>query len=227
MIGAAIGAAVGLGSAIFGGIKSASAARKARAAQRRQEAQNTNWYLRRYNEDATQTAEGQAMLRKSREYAEDLYNKAAGASKVAGATDESAAMAKHAGNETVANTMGNVAASGTARKDNIEQTYMGLSNQLAQQRIATYQQSAQDAATAGSQGMQAGMSLVAADLSSHLNNGKGTMESAFAKSGGTSAGTTTGGTTSTSVPRTTTTTGGTIKVPYAAPKQTAKYHSLW
>lgn len=181
MIGAAIGAAVGVGSAIFGGLKSASAARKARAAQRRQEAQNTNWYLRRYNEDATQTAEGQSLLRKSREYAENLYNKAAGASRVAGATDEAAAMAKHAGNETVAETMGNVAAAASAQKQNVENQYLNMANQLAQQRIATYQQSAQDAATAGSQGMQAGMSLVAADLSSHLRNGKGTMESAWNK----------------------------------------------
>lgn len=182
MIGAIVGAAVGVGSAIYGAVSSAHAAKKARAAQRRQEAKNENWYLRRYNEDGTQTAEGQSLLRKSREYAEDLYNKAAGASKVAGATDESAAMAKHAGNETVANTMGNVAAAASANKQNVENQYMSMANQLANQRIATYQQSAKDASAAGSQGMSAGLSLVAADLSSHLNNGKGTMENAYGKS---------------------------------------------
>ena len=61
MIGSIVGAASSLASGIAGGIKARKAARKANAVLDKQAKENEDWFNRRYNEDYTQSAEGEVI----------------------------------------------------------------------------------------------------------------------------------------------------------------------
>lgn len=180
-----IGALIGAGISIAGGIISSQKAKKAKKRQQAeldaQKSSNENWYNRRYNEDYTQTATAQALLTKARQYADDTYKRAAGAAKVGGASTESAALAKQAGDKVISDVMGNIAAQGDARKDNIELQYMQNKNAYANQQMQMYQQQAQNSIAAGNSILQAGMGMAGADIMSHLNSGKGLFDNLFKK----------------------------------------------
>ena len=140
-----------LGSSIFGGNKASKAMKQANNLVQQQKDKNQAWYDRRYNEDYSQTAEAQNMLNYAREQADKVYKRAEGAAAVAGATEESVARAKEAGNEMISNTARNIAAQGTARKDAIEQQYMNADNQFTQQQISALHGKAQGISQAAGQ----------------------------------------------------------------------------
>lgn len=181
MIGAIIGAASGIAGSLIGGHSARQAMRKANAILDKQEKDNQNWFDRRYNENYTQTAEAQAALTKARDYATEIFNRSAGASKVAGATDEAVALAKAAGNNVISDTASSIASQGTARKDAIESQYLTTKNNIAGQRLGMLTGQAQSATQAANQAMSSGMGLVGADLSAYLDKGKGLFESMFKK----------------------------------------------
>lgn len=158
-------AALSLGSSIFGGAKAAAAQREANRLLEQQKRENEAWYKRRYNEDYTQTAEAQNMIRMAREAGEKQYRRAEGAAAVAGGTDEALAQAKEAGNEMVANATANIAAQGTQRKDNIEQTYRQTDAALTGQQIQALQGKAQAISNAAGQASGAFASMGSALLS--------------------------------------------------------------
>ena len=58
-----IGSAIGAVGSIFGGIKASKAMKKAKRNVEAQRQKNQDWYDRRYNEDATQRADAQRILR--------------------------------------------------------------------------------------------------------------------------------------------------------------------
>jgi hypothetical protein len=154
-ITAAIGAGVGIASSIYGVIKSAQAARQAERRQRAQEAKEDAWYNRRYNEDYVDTAAGQNLVRRAKEYAKENWKKAAGAQAVAGGTDAATAMAKEAGNRMVGDTIANIAAADSQRKANVdaqhraaEQGFAQMDMQRANQRAQSITNSAQNASNA-------------------------------------------------------------------------------
>lgn len=140
---AGISAAMSLGTSLWGASKSAKAAEEAAEEARRQKARDDAWYERRYNEDYLDTAAGRNLIRQARDYANENWKKARGQAAVGGATDASVALAKEAGNKMVANTIGNIAAADTARKEGIDrmhrqdeksysQTMQNINNQRAQ-----------------------------------------------------------------------------------------------
>lgn len=135
-------AALGIGSAIFGGSKASKAAKQANALLDKRIQENQAWYDRRYNEDYSQTAEAQNLLNYAREQADKQYRRAEGAAAVAGASDESVAQAKANANDMLAQTASNIAAQGTARKDAVEQQYMNTKNALTQQQSDNLMQKA-------------------------------------------------------------------------------------
>lgn len=110
-------------SSIFGGNASQEAAEEARrqqlAEKRRLEAER----LRKTNENYIDTAAGQNMLRVARMEADKIWRRESGAAKVAGGTDAATALAKEQGNRMVGDTIANIAAQDTARKDNIDARY--------------------------------------------------------------------------------------------------------
>lgn len=155
MIATLIGAGLAVGSSLWGGAKAAQAARKANRQIAKQRAANQAWFNRRYNEDYADTAAGQRLITQAKDYAKDNWKKAQGASRVGGATDESAAAAKEAGNKMVGNTIANISAQDTARKDRIDANYRATDANLQAQQVAIEQNRANQITNAASQASNA------------------------------------------------------------------------
>ena len=154
-IATALGVAGGLASSLIGGNAAERAAREAERRQRALENKENAWYTRRYNEDYLDTAAGQNLVRRAKDYARENWKKAAGAQAVAGGTDAATAMAKEAGNRMVGDTIANIAAADSQRKANVdaqhrqaERSFAKMDMQRANQRAANITNSAQNASNA-------------------------------------------------------------------------------
>lgn len=131
-----IGTALGAAGSIFGGISASKAMKRMKKNVEQQRRQNQDWYDRRYNEDATQRADAQAVLTRTEDSIRNRNRQAAGAQAVMGGTEESVAAAKEANNKALADATASISANADARKDAIEQQYQendrNLVNQLNQ-----------------------------------------------------------------------------------------------
>ena len=161
-IASAIGAGVGLASSIFGGASASAAAREAERRQRQQEAKENAWYTRRYNEDYVDTAAGQNLVRRAKDYAKEQWKKAAGAQAVAGGTDAATAMAKEAGNKMVGDTIANIAATDQERKAQVDNMHRQAEAQFAQMDMNREMQRAQNITNAAQNASNAIMSAAGA-----------------------------------------------------------------
>lgn len=130
MIGAIIGAAGGALSSVLGGISRNKQLREQQRMLEAKKKENDNWYDRRYNEDATQRADAQAILTQTREEMQNRNRAAAGTQSVMGGTEESVAATKAANAKAMADATSRIAVAGEARKDNIENQYMQRDNEL-------------------------------------------------------------------------------------------------
>jgi hypothetical protein len=92
--------------------------------------------LRKMNEDFIDTSAGQNLVRQAKEAAKTLSDRAAGEAAVAGGTTAASAVAKEQANKMVGDTIANIAAQDTARKDNIDASYRQGISQLKQQEMA-------------------------------------------------------------------------------------------
>lgn len=151
MYAALIGAALQAGSAIYGAVKSSQANKKAMDLLQNQRAQNQKWYETRMAEDYTKRADVQNVLRKQRELLQEQYQRARATNIVAGGTDESLALQQQAANETMGDTMANIAAQSSDYKEGVESQYLNQKNALAQQEIGVYQNQAQQISAAAGQ----------------------------------------------------------------------------
>ena len=156
ILGSAIGGALGVGGAIFGGISASKAMKKVKRNLQQQQRENQSWYDRRYNEDVTQRADAQRILTMTSENIRQRNRAAAGTQAVMGGTEDAVAAAKAANNEALADATSQIAAAGERRKDAIEQQYLAtkqnLNNQLngmEQAKAANVQQMALGMAQAG------------------------------------------------------------------------------
>lgn len=130
MIGSIIGGAMKIGGAIFGGIKAAKAAKRVKENIKQQQAENEAWYDRRYNEDATQRSDAQALLRMTEDSIKNRNRQAAGTQAVMGGTEESVAAARAANNQALTSAVTGINTAAEARKAEIENTYMSKDAQL-------------------------------------------------------------------------------------------------
>jgi hypothetical protein len=163
-------AAAGLASSLLGGAKASKAAKEAEKRQRQQEARENAWYNRRYNEDYLDTAAGQNLVRRAKEYARENWKKAQGAAKVGGATEAASAMAKEAGNKMVGDTMANIAAQDTARKARVDDQHRQAEANFAQMDIARENQRAANI-TQAAQGASNAMLSMAGALGENASGG--------------------------------------------------------
>ena len=161
-IASAIGAIGGIASSLIGGSAASDAAREARRERERAEAREQAWYNRRYNEDYLDTAAGQNLVRRAKDYAKENWKKAAGAQAVAGGTDAATAQAKEAGNKMVGDTIANIAAADTARKAQVDNMHMQNEQKFAQQRQTEQMQRAQNITNAAQSASNAIMSVAGA-----------------------------------------------------------------
>ena len=155
-------AAGSLASSLIGGAKASSAAKEAERRQRAQEASEKAWYTRRYNEDYVDTAAGQNLIRRAKEYARENWRKAAGAQAVAGGTAAATQMAKDAGNKMVGDTIANIAATDQARKAQVDNMHRQAEAQFAQQDMAREMQRAQSITNAAQNASNAMASMAGA-----------------------------------------------------------------
>ena len=142
--------ALGVGSSILGGVTSAAAARRAEQLRQEQDARNNAWFNRRYNESYIDTAAGRNAIRQATDYAKTMTKRAEGAAAVTGGTDAAVAQAKEGANKMIGDTIGNLAAQDTARKDAAEATHIQQQAQSTQMQMQTQQQRAAAIAQAAS-----------------------------------------------------------------------------
>ncbi|MCM1142186.1 MAG: hypothetical protein NC453_26750 [Muribaculum sp.] len=130
MWGQIIGAGISAVGSIFGGIKASEAMQEAKKGVEKQKQKNQDWYDRRYNEDATQRADAQAILSRTEESIRNRNRAAAGTAAVMGGTVEGQQAAQAANNEALTNATTTIAANADRRKDAIENQYLQTDNQL-------------------------------------------------------------------------------------------------
>lgn len=160
MIGSIIGAGLKIGGSIFGGITMSKAIKKAKEGIEQQKQKNQNWFDQRYNEDATQRADAQALLARTEENIKNRNLAAAGSQAVMGGTDESVAAQKAANNAALAQTASAINEKADARKDQIEQQYRAKDDELQEKLNNLQLQKAQQTAAAVQ-----GLSGAASDIS--------------------------------------------------------------
>lgn len=143
-------AAAGLGAvgSLFGGAASARAAKKAMKENKYRTNAEKAWYEKEYNTDYMDTKAGQNMMRRAQEIQDSYIRKADGAAAVGGGTAASTAMAKESANRTMGNTIANIGAQDTARKQQVSSQHMRNEMSLSQERSNIYNQQAQGTAAA-------------------------------------------------------------------------------
>ena len=151
MVGAIIGTAAQVGSSIYGAIKSSQANKRAEELIRNERDENRKWYEEKMASDYTRRADVQNVLRKQKELFQEQYQRARAINLVAGGTDESLALQQAEANETMGETMSNVADNAAAYKDAVEEQYRAKDSQLNQQEAALEMQKGQNIAQAAGQ----------------------------------------------------------------------------
>lgn len=151
MVGTIIGAAAQIGSSIYGAVKSSQANKKARQMIQNQRDENQKWYEQKMAEDYTQRPDAQNILRKQRELLQDQYQRARATNIVAGGTDESLALQQAAANETMGDTMAEIASQASAYKEGVEEQYRANDAALNQQMVGVEQGQANAIAQAAGQ----------------------------------------------------------------------------
>lgn len=168
MIGALIGAGLGIASSIAGGIANRKVRKKQEQMIAQQQRENQAWYDRKYNEDPTKRADTVRLLTQMQEQIKNRNKAAKGRQAVMGGTEDSTTAVKEANNKTLSDTTSQIVAANDARKDNIEQQYMNRKNQLQNQQMSIDAEKAADTANA-----VAGVAGTAANIAASLDSGAG------------------------------------------------------
>lgn len=160
MLGGIFGAASGALGGILGGISRNKMLKKQMRMIDEQRRENQDWYDRRYNEDATQRADAQAMLTRTAEAIRQRNQAAAGSAAVAGGTEESVAATKAANAQAMSDAASQIAVAGARRKDAVEGQYMQRKGMLDEtlRRLQGQKSSGLDVAAAGISGAYNGLS---------------------------------------------------------------------
>ena len=121
-------------SSLFGANKAKKAARKAQKENTYRGNAEKAWYDKEYNTDYLDTKAGQNLMRRAQEVQNEYIRKADGAAAVGGGTAASVAMAKEAANKAMGDTIANVAAQDTARKQRVAEVHRQNTQQLSRER---------------------------------------------------------------------------------------------
>lgn len=134
LIGAAIGA---VGSAVSGALSASAARRAARIREeelKKREERQAATYARRVNQDYTQRADAQRMLKITRDALKQRTEAAAGRQAVMGTTDSGLAAERELAGNVMANTASQIAAAGEVKKDEAEKIYEQQQDANSQER---------------------------------------------------------------------------------------------
>lgn len=164
--------ALGVGSSLFGANKAKKAARRAQAENTYRTNAEKAWYDKNYNTDYLDTKAGQNLMRRAKEVQDEYVRKADGAAAVGGGTAASVAMAKEAANKAMGDTIANVAAQDTARKQHVEDAHLQNTQQLSRERQQIEQQKAQSTSDAAQNASNAMFNFGVNQLGSELEGAK-------------------------------------------------------
>ena len=159
-------------SSLFGANKAKKAARKAQKENTYRSNAEKAWYDKEYNTDYLDTKAGQNLMRRAQEVQNEYIRKADGAAAVGGGTAASVAMAKEAANKTIGDTVANIAAQDTSRKQHVADAHLQNTQQLSRERQQTEQQKAQATSDAAQNMSNALMSAGVNQLGSELEGTK-------------------------------------------------------
>ena len=161
MIGAILGAVGGLASGIFGGIKSAKAAREQQRLINEQESKNNAWYNRNYYQNYMESAEAQAAMKREENTLKKQNQEARATAAVMGSTPEAGVAQRQANNEILDNTATGLAAQATQRKMQVDAANQQNQNAILNARLGQSQMNEQG----GAQLMSNGLGLIGSAFS--------------------------------------------------------------
>ena len=142
MITEIVSAGIGLGGAIYGGIKAGQERKRMENYLTTQESGNEAQYNKDYFSDYTNRADTQALMKKMRDNLKQENKITNQTAVVTGATPEAVNVQKDQNNKVVTNTMSNVAASGQQWKDRVQDRYLNMKQNYAQMRYGNMAASA-------------------------------------------------------------------------------------
>ena len=175
--------AAGIGASLFGANKAKKAARRAQAENQYRTNAEKAWYDKNYNTDYLDTKAGQNLMRRAQEVQDEYVRKANGAAAVGGGTAASVAMAKEAANKAMGDTIANVAAQDTARKQHVEDAHLANTQQLSRERQQIEQQKAQATSDAAQNASNAMFNFGVNQLGSQLEGAKAVKTNALGSNG--------------------------------------------
>ena len=164
--------ALGIGSSLFGANKAKKAARRAQAENQYRTNAEKAWYDKNYNTDYLDTKAGQNLMRRAQEVQDEYIRKADGAAAVGGGTAASVAQAKESANKAMGDTIANIAAQDTSRKQHVEDAHLAKTQQLSRERQQIEQQKAQATSDAAQNASNALFNFGVNQLGSELEGTK-------------------------------------------------------
>lgn len=164
--------ALGIGSSLFGANKAKKAARRAQAENQYRTNAEKAWYDKNYNTDYLDTKAGQNLMRRAQEVQDEYIRKADGAAAVGGGTAASVAQAKESANKAMGDTIANIAAQDTSRKQHVEDAHLQNTQQLSRERQQIEQQKAQATSDAAQNASNALFNFGVNQLGSELEGTK-------------------------------------------------------
>ena len=164
--------ALGIGSSLFGANKAKKAARRAQAENQYRTNAEKAWYDKNYNTDYLDTKAGQNLMRRAQEVQDEYVRKADGAAAVGGGTAASVAQAKESANKAMGDTIANIAAQDTSRKQHVEDAHLANTQQLSRERQQIEQQKAQATSDAAQNASNALFNFGVNQLGSELEGAK-------------------------------------------------------
>lgn len=164
--------ALGIGSSLFGANKAKKAARRAQAENQYRTNAEKAWYDKNYNTDYLDTKAGQNLMRRAQEVQNEYIRKADGAAAVGGGTAASVAQAKESANKAMGDTIANIAAQDTSRKQHVEDAHLQNTQQLSRERQQIEQQKAQATSDAAQNASNAMFNFGVNQLGSELEGAK-------------------------------------------------------
>lgn len=174
--------ALGIGSSLFGANKAKKAARRAQAENQYRTNAEKAWYDKNYNTDYLDTKAGQNLMRRAQEVQDEYIRKADGAAAVGGGTAASVAQAKESANKAMGDTISNIAAQDTSRKQHVEDAHLANTQQLSRERQQIEQQKAQNTSDAAQNASNALFNFGVNQLGSELEGTKSQNNSKLANS---------------------------------------------
>lgn len=151
----------GLASGIFGGIKSAKAAREQQRLINEQESKNNAWYNRNYYQNYMESAEAQAAMKRVENTLKKQNQEARATAAVMGSTPEASVAQQQANNEMLDNTATGLAAQATQRKMQVDAANQQNQNAILNARLGQSQMNEQG----GAQLMSNGLGLIGSAFS--------------------------------------------------------------